>query len=616
MGQVERGIIEKVKVTQIYTFYVADFHMTLIFHAAIFFLALSFFLKASESRACMTVLVGRNASSTGEVLVGHNEDAPGRCSMQTHLVPKHRRHPGSLIRFEPSMSEVELPETRTSLFWAEAKCYDPEEHGLSFCDSFVNGRGVVIVSNNCGTSREDSPDLTDGGIGWGLRCIVAGSAHTAKEAVEIASHLVDKYGYASSGRSYSFADKDEIYVMQIVHGKHYAIQRVPDDEVAVIPNYYTIHEADKKAHGYNELVEYAVKRRWYDPENGAFDFKRAYQAECSYADDKNTHRHVRAFQMLLDIDLSPLLMKEWEPLPFSIKPAHPVTIDTLKKILRTHFEGSSSYTAGENTPHFQNPLTVCNAETLESSIFQIRHNPDRIVIRKSLGSPCFSPYIAWYFGIPSIPEGYEDKDADTSLAEHFSTTPADMDYRNNAWYRATEIKAACNILYAEKSDLVHRKVKEFEDEQEKKFAPLDSQIELRIRNRPDIARAMMEGAVISQIEDMQKFTEDLRRELGIITGEALTDAVNGHDFSVRIPAGGISADDIDVAECKCGVSYADVGKWSQCSGVKKGEGYIDFTFTGGEWLNDAVPCLNDIYMAVAEKSGRKYAVSAKINVRG
>ena len=173
--------------------------MAIIFPALIFTLSLAFFLRASKSHACMTVLVGRSASATGEVLVAHNEDAPGRCVMQTHLVRKLRRHPGTKVRFEPSMAELELPENRTSLFWAEAKYYDPENPGPSFCDSFVNGHGVVIVSNNCEKSREDSPELTDGGIGYGLRRIVAESAHTAKEAVEIASRLVDKYGYASSG---------------------------------------------------------------------------------------------------------------------------------------------------------------------------------------------------------------------------------------------------------------------------------------------------------------------------------------------------------------------------------------------------------------------------------
>ena len=584
----------------------------MIFSALLFAALLIFFLKTSEAQACMTVLVGKNASATGEVLVAHNEDAPGRCVMQTHLVRKLRRHPGTKIKFEPSCAELELPATRTNLFWAEARNFDTENPGPSFCDSFINGHGVLIVSNNCAKSREDSPELLDGGIGYGLRWIVAESAHTAREAVDIASRLVDKYGYASSGRSYSFADKNEIFVMQIVHGKHYAIQRVPDDEVAVIPNHYTIHEPDSKAHGYKELLDYAIRRGWYKPEDGAFDFKKVYQAEDSYADEKNTHRHVRAFQILLDIDLSPLLDQNWEPLPFSIRPAHPVSIETLKKILRNHFDGTSSYKAGEKSPHFTKPLTICNAETLESSIFQIRHNPDRTIIRKSLGSPCCSPYIAWYFGILSDPEDYEIKDADTSIREHFTVDPDVLDYRNNAWFRAMEIKAACDILYDEKAELIHAKVKEFEKEEEKNFAPLDSQLELRIRNRPDIAKAMMEGSVMSWAERAEAFAKELRSELGIITGEAMTDAVKGRNFSVRIPSDGL---DISDCKCKCGPSYADMSKWSESSSIRTEGGWIVFEFTDGQWRENAVPCFTDLYMSIIEKSGRKHAGIVRMRVR-
>ncbi|MBQ3401866.1 MAG: C69 family dipeptidase [Synergistaceae bacterium] len=589
--------------------------MSFIFPALIFTLSLSFFLRASSSHACMTVLVGKNASSTGEVLVAHNEDAPGRYIMQTHLVRKLRRHPGTKARFEPWTAELELPSNRTSLFWSEAKTYDPETPGPSFCDMYINGYGVVICSNNCAESREDSPELTDGGIGYGLRRIVAESAHTSREAVEIAAHLVDEYGYASSGRSYAFADKEEIYVMQVVHGKHYAIQRVPDDEVAVIPNHYTIHEPDKKAPGYKKLIEYATSRGWYKPEDGAFDFKKVYQSEGSYAEEKNTHRHVRALQILLDIDLSALLeeKKKWEPLPFSIKSAHPVKIETLKKILRTHFEDTASFTAGDNSPHFQKPLTVCNIDTLESTIVQVRHNPDRIIIRKALGRPCFSPYLAWYFGILADPEGYEDKDPETSLAEHFKTTPEDMDFKANAWFRAMEIQAASDILYSEKARDIRARIHNFEEEQERRLKEIDSQLELRIRNRPDIARAMMEGAVMNWSEEIEAFTEVMRKELRIIKAEALDEAVKGGTFRVMIPG---YVPELDVAGIKCGPSYADYGRWSSCSGAKNDGGGLVLEFTGGGWLNDAVPCLMDLYMLIPEKSGKKRAGSVKMKVRG
>ena len=463
----------------------------------IFLAVFLFFMKADFSFACMTILVGKKASESGEILVGHNEDAPGRFVMQTHLVKKERRKPGTKIKIEPDLSEVELFNTRNNLFWSEAKTFNEDFSASAFCDFFVNGYGVVICSNNCEYSKEDSPELFNGGIGYGFRRLIAEKSHCAKEAVDIACNLIEKYGYSSSGRSYAFSDKDEIFVMQIVNGKHYAISRVPDDEVAVIPNHYTIREPDKKSRGYDELVSYAIKRGWFNPDEEIFDFSKVYQAEDSFGLEKNTYRHVKAFEILLEMDLSGLLKTEWQSLPFSIKPAQKVGIETLKRILRSHNETPND--------HFSKPISICNIDTLESTIVQIRYNPDRIIIRKALGRPCSTPYLTWYFGINSMPEGYEDVEPEKSLDEHFQTKPQDMDYKNNAWYRAMEVQAACDILYHEKGEYARSKIAEFESREEKKLSTLDSQIELCLHNEPKIARAMMDGAVLSWTKEAEDF---------------------------------------------------------------------------------------------------------------
>lgn len=544
----------------------------------------------------MTILVGRRASATGEVLVGHNEDAPGRFTMQTHLVGKKRRRPGTTITFEPDLAKLELSETRTSLFWSEASAYSDDPSVSAFCDLYVNGHGVVICTNNCSDSREASPSLTDGGIGYGLRRLVAERAHTARDALNIACGLVEKYGYASSGRSYSFADKDEIFVMQIVHGKHYAIARVPDDEVAVIPNHYTIHEPDRKARGYSELVNYAESRGWFNPEDGPFDFAKVYQSDETWGLDKNTYRHVKAFEILLDMDLSELHNTEWQGLPFSIKPAKRVSIDTMKAILRSHDKDS----------HFSKPLTICNTETLESTIIQVRHNTDRIILRRALGMPSYSPYVVWYSGITECPEDYEDVDGEKSLAQHFHLKPDAMDWRNNAWFRAREINAVCELLKSEEK--VSEAVKDFEEREEAAVSELDPQIELSLKHNPRVARAMMAGALVKWTEEALSLTKSLRSELGVIIGESLNHASDGGAFSVRLHA---DTEGLDASGCTCGPSYTEYSAWSRCSGVN-GD---CIEFSGGEWLKDAVPCFTDLYMLLTYKDGTKRAGCVKVQVR-
>ena len=572
--------------------------MTLIFLLSFtFFFSLFIFVNAEISFACMTILVGKKASSTGEVLIGHNEDAPGRFTMQTHLVHKLRRRSGMKIKFEHELSELGLSSTRTNLFWSEARTFSTDDSDSAFCDLYVNGHGVIICSNNCANSREDQPELINGGIGYGLRRLVAETSHTAREALDTACKLVDKYGYASGGRSYAFSDKDEIYVMQIVHGKHYAIQRVPDDEVCVIPNHYTIHEPDPKAHGYDELVSYAVQRGWYDPSEGAFDFAKVYQSEDSYGLEKNTYRHVRAFEILLEMDLSELLNRKWEHLPFSIKPAHKVNVDMLRKILRSYKPTK--------------PITICNSDTLESTIAEIRHNPDRIILRRALGRPCFSPYLVWYSGINEIPEGYEYMKADEALSTHFHVRPGDMDYRYNAWFRAMEVQAACDILYHEKGEYVRSKIAEFESHEEEKLNALDSQIELRFHNEPRIARAMMFGALKTFADESEELMNDIKRELGIVTAEALSNVRIKEGFRIRI-----RKQDFGIKECICGTSYKNQSEWSKCIGINDNGEYTELNFDSGKWIDDAVPCFTDLYMKMIDDNGNVHAGTVRIQVEG
>ena len=79
------------------------------------------------------------------------------------------------------------------------------------------------------------------GIAYNLRRAVAERAESARDAVHLLMVLVRRWGYASPGRAYTVADADEAFMIQIVHGKHYAALRVPDDAVVVMPNHYTIH---------------------------------------------------------------------------------------------------------------------------------------------------------------------------------------------------------------------------------------------------------------------------------------------------------------------------------------------------------------------------------------
>ena len=107
----------------------------------------------------------------------------------------------------------------------------------------------------------------------------------------------------------------------------------------------------------------------------------------------------------------------------------------------------------------------------------------------------------------------------------------------------------------------------------------------------------------------------MKKELGIITGEAMNNAEKGKTFSVIIPSESLEADNLDISGCKCGPSYAGYERWSVCCGVHDEKGGTVIEFSCGEWLKDAVPCFMDLYMMLPEKSGKMRAGSVKVRVR-
>ncbi|HOS49982.1 MAG TPA: C69 family dipeptidase, partial [Bacillota bacterium] len=215
------------------------------------------------SMACTSIIVGKNASVTGEVLLGHNEDNGGRLIMPVYLVDHQTHAKGELLQLENNTARIPQAAETARYFWTETRAPLP---GASFSDFMYNEYGVVVASDSCASSKVDTSiaDLVDNGMGYAIRKIIGERAKTAREGVELAAWLVETYGYFASGRSYQICDKDEGWVCQVVMGKTFCAQRVPDDEVMVIPNHYVTRKVDfKDSKNFitsKNLISYAVEK--------------------------------------------------------------------------------------------------------------------------------------------------------------------------------------------------------------------------------------------------------------------------------------------------------------------------------------------------------------------
>ncbi len=371
-----------------------------------FVLALAGLAAAAASRdgECFTVLVGRKASADGSVIVAHNEDDRGDIIVNLRKI--EARDYGAPRKVDLGYGAVYETDGRTNGFlWIEATTQE-------FADSFINDRGVLITSDSC-PSRVTEEDYTDGGIGWMLRRLMAEKATSAREAVRIAGELIEKYGYRSSGRTYSIADKNEAWMLAVLRGRRWYAERVPDDEVAVIPNHYAIRaiRPDDPDHfmGSPDIVEYAAKNGWYDAaKDGAFDFKKAFERPSNrdLAADGNALRHWRGLSLLTG--------RTWElgrDYPFSVKPGKKVTAEALMAVLRDHYEGTEydatdGYKTG--TPNRTKFRTICTASTIDAFIVSLgakRPEPLSVSIWLAMGKPDTTVFLPLYYGVESLPPG-------------------------------------------------------------------------------------------------------------------------------------------------------------------------------------------------------------------
>jgi dipeptidase len=363
------------------------------------------FAAPDGSDNCYTVVVGRKASADGSVLVAHNEDDYGDVIVNVRKIgPRDYGAPQKVALGNGAVYETD---GKTNGFlWIEAA-------GQEFADSFINQHGVVIASDSC-PSRETKDDLTEGGVGYMLRRIVAEKAVSARDAVRIASELVERFGYTGSGRTYTFADKSEAWMMAVIKGRHWMAQRVPDDEVAVIPNHYIIHGINlgdpAKFAGSRDIVDYARANGWYDDSgDGAFDFQKAFGRPPRRPDpvfDGNTLRHWRGLTILSG--------KSWdigEAYPFSFKPARKVTPEALKALLRDHYEGTEfdatdGYRTG--TPNRTKYRTICTSTTINAFVVSLNAalpEPISASLWLALGKPDTTIFLPLYYGVESLPPG-------------------------------------------------------------------------------------------------------------------------------------------------------------------------------------------------------------------
>ncbi len=370
----------------------------LFFVTAVF--AFCFTIFAARCEGCYSIVVGKKASIDGCVIMAHNEDDGPPQIVNHHKIPRKKYPSGETVRLRNGGQLAQARQT-WAYIWSEMP-------GMLFSDSYLNEWGVCITSDNC-PSREDKPQITDGGIGYMLRQLVAQRAKTAREGVLLAGKLVERFGYIDSGRTYIISDPDDGWLFCVVNGKHWMAKRVSDNEVAMVANTYTIRRVDLSDKSNflasKDIIKYAVSRGWYNPKkDGPFDFAAVYSNPNSASNYSNFGRQWSGFKYVAD-----KAIKIGPKLPFSVVPKRKVNVADIMQILRHDYKGTVIEASSPQRSPQESGTPICSDGTQTSFVAQLRKDKPLdigLVYWMCLSSPRTSFYIPYHFGISEFPAGF------------------------------------------------------------------------------------------------------------------------------------------------------------------------------------------------------------------
>lgn len=290
----------------------------------------------SEANACTSLLAGRKATADGSTLITYAADSHTLYGSLVYL-PAGEYPAGAMLdvkEWDTGKPLGQIPQARSTY----AVMGNMNEHQLAITESTWGGRPELV----------DTTGILDYGS---LIYISLQRARTAREAIKVMTDLVKKYGYYSSGESFSIADPDEVWVLEMIgkgphnRGAVWVAVRIPDDCISAHANQARIHTFpldDKENCLYSpDVISFAREKGYFSGLNKDFSFADAY-APADFGALRGCEARVWAFfrkyHPAMDDYLPYLNGESAAPIPLYVKPDRKLSVQDMKDAMRDHFE--------------------------------------------------------------------------------------------------------------------------------------------------------------------------------------------------------------------------------------------------------------------------------------
>ncbi|KAB2846954.1 MAG: dipeptidase [Melioribacteraceae bacterium] len=385
------------------------------------------FLFTYSTEACTNLIVTKGASKDGSVMVTYSADSYNLY--------------GELYHFKaavyPNGSNLEIYEWDSGKFLGTI----PQAEVTYNVVGNMNEHQVVIGE----TTFEGREELVNenGIMDYGSLIYVAlQRAKSAREAINIMTTLVEEYGYYSSGESFSIADKNEAWIMEMIgkgkdkKGAVWVARKIPDGYISGHANMarittFPLNDSENCLYS-KDVISFAREMGYFSGKDEEFDFAAAYNpmdfGGIRFCDGR-VWSMFRRTNKDMDKYADYINGKSLDRMPLWIKPDNKLSVRDVMSLMRDHFEGTEldmtkGFAASPlQSPYRNPPLTfkvngeqyfherpISTYQTAWSYVSQSRSNlPDEVggVLWFGFDDTYMTVYTPLYSSMTEIPYNYK-----------------------------------------------------------------------------------------------------------------------------------------------------------------------------------------------------------------
>lgn len=390
--------------------------------------------------SCTNLMAGKLATVDGSVMITYSADSYMLFGALYHYPSKTY----------PEDAMLDVYEWDTGKYLGQIKQVEKTYAVIGNMNEFQ----VSIAETTFG-GREELRDTT-GIIDYGsLMYIGLQRSRTAREAIKVMTSLADEYGYCSSGESFTIADPNEVWIMEMIgkgpknKGAVWVAQRIPDDCIAAHANQAritTFPYDDKNNCLYSvDVIAFARENGYFKGKNKDFSFSDTY-APLDYGALRACEARVWSFFRQANPEMEKYITyikgETVERMPLWIKPAAKLSVEDMQAYMRDQYEGTElditkgfgagpfgsklrlsplSFDLDGETYYHERPIAT--QQTGFTFVAQMRNwLPPYIggILWFGVDDAASTVYVPVYCGINAVPECFSDKNG--SLLEYSPTS--------------------------------------------------------------------------------------------------------------------------------------------------------------------------------------------------